>query len=72
MHFLIFLHIACSLFCVKDPDELFSGTDTEPYVVEADKVKLDETEKGRISHLLGNVKITSRTGQHGILNGILV
>jgi lipopolysaccharide export system protein LptA len=58
MHFIIFLYIASSLFFVKDPDELFTRTDAEPYIVEADNVKLDETETGRVSHLLGNVKIT--------------
>lgn len=71
MHLIIFLHVVCSLFFVKDPDELFTRTDTEPYIVEADKVKLDETEKGRISHLLGNVKITHGkteiTGEEGFV-----
>jgi lipopolysaccharide transport protein LptA len=46
------------LFLVRDPDELFTSEDKEPYVVESDRMTLDETEKGRISHLIGNLKIT--------------
>jgi lipopolysaccharide export system protein LptA len=43
---------------VKDPDEIFTKHDREPYIIEAETVTLDETDEGRISHLYGNVTIT--------------
>ena len=58
MTMLIFLQILSSIFLLKDPDELFTRTDREPYIIEADKVIIDETGDGRISHLIGNLKIT--------------
>ncbi len=58
MVLLAVLYMLGSLVLVKDPDELFTRHDTEPYIVEADQVTLDETDEGRISHLLGNVTVT--------------
>jgi lipopolysaccharide export system protein LptA len=43
---------------VKDPDEIFTKSDREPYIIEAETVTLDETEEGRVSHLFGDVTIT--------------
>jgi len=58
MHLLIFLQIINILFLVRDPDELFTTSDTEHYVITAETVTLDETDEGRVSHLIGNVTIT--------------
>lgn len=58
MNILIFSLVINSLFLVRDPDEIFTAKDREPYIIEAEKVTLDETDEGRVSHLMGNVKIT--------------
>lgn len=58
MVLLIFLQILSSVFLVREPDELFTRKDREQYVITADKVTLDETGEGRVSHLIGNIKIT--------------
>jgi lipopolysaccharide export system protein LptA len=55
--FAVFLLLS-SLIMVKDPDELFTKHDREPYIIEAETVTLDETDEGRVSHLFGNVTIT--------------
>jgi lipopolysaccharide export system protein LptA len=54
----VVLYMLWALTLVKDPDEIFTSDDREPYVIEAESVTLDETGEGRVSHLLGNVKIT--------------
>ncbi len=58
MSILAVLYILSSLTLVKDPDELFTKHDREPYIIEAERVTLDETDEGRVSHLMGNVIIT--------------
>ena len=69
MNIVIFLLIVNSVFLVKDPDEIFTKDDREPYIVTAERVYLDETGEGRVSHLIGNVKIihgkTIITGDEG-------
>ncbi len=69
MNFPIFLLLINSIFLIKDPDELFTKSDMEPYIVTAERVYLDETGEGRVSHLIGNVKIihgkTIITGDEG-------
>lgn len=58
MYILILLQIINSIFLVKNPDKLFTIGDKEPYIITADQVTLDETGNGRVSHLVGNIKIT--------------
>ncbi len=71
MNIIILLQIINSIIFVRDPDELFTRSDTEPYVITATKVALDEQadDKGSVSHLIGNLKIvhgkTIITGEEG-------
>jgi lipopolysaccharide export system protein LptA len=69
MYILIILQLMNSIFLVREPDELFSEDDREPYVVTADRVVLDETDQGRVSHLIGDVEVvhgkTVITGDEG-------
>ncbi len=58
MSVLIIFQIVTLLVMVRDPDEILTKYDREPYVIQAERVTLDETESGRVSHLIGNVRIT--------------
>jgi len=63
MYILIILQLINSIILVRNPDELFTHSDREPYMITARKVTLDEQEnnEGKVTHLMGNVKIT-----HGV------
>jgi len=69
MNILTFVTIINIIFLVRNPDEFFSSHEKEPYIIDARKVTLDETEKGRISHLIDSVRVihgkTVITGDEG-------